>query len=77
MKKKALTGIRGQDGAYLAKLLLEKCYMKKNLQYYIDLILVLTQKEIKVKYKNSILGYLWSVLNPLSMALVFYFAFKF
>ncbi|MGC9081526.1 ABC transporter permease [Sulfurihydrogenibium sp.] len=51
--------------------------MKKNLRYYIDLILVLTQKEIKVKYKNSLLGYLWSVLNPLSMALVFYFAFKF
>lgn len=45
--------------------------------YYIDLIITLTQKEIKVKYKSSILGYLWSVLHPLSMALVFYFAFKF
>jgi hypothetical protein len=29
---------------------------KKNSQYYIDLILVLTQKEIKVRYKNSVLG---------------------
>lgn len=48
-----------------------------NVEYFWDLILVLTQKEIKVKYKNSILGYLWSVLHPLSMALVFYFAFKF
>ncbi len=45
--------------------------------YYLDLILILTQKEIKVKYKSSILGYLWSILHPLSMALVFYFAFKF
>ncbi len=46
-------------------------------EYYNDLILVLTQKEIKVKYKSSIFGYLWSILHPLSMALVFYFAFKF
>lgn len=46
------------------------------MRYYADLILTLTQKEIKVKYKSSILGYLWSVLHPLSMALVFYFAFK-
>lgn len=47
------------------------------LTYYKDLILVLTTKEIKVKYKNSFLGYLWSLLNPLSLALVFFFAFKF
>jgi len=46
-------------------------------EYYKDLILVLTEKEIKVKYKNSFLGYLWSILHPLSLAIVFYFAFKF
>jgi len=44
--------------------------------YYFDLISVLTAKELKVRYKNSILGYFWSVLNPLSMALIFLFAFK-
>lgn len=48
-----------------------------SLEYYKDLILVLTAKEIKIKYKNSFLGYLWSILNPLSLAVVFYFAFKF
>lgn len=48
----------------------------RKLEYYKDLILVLTIKEIKVKYKNSFLGYIWSVLNPLSLALVFYFALK-
>ncbi|MEZ0344820.1 MAG: ABC transporter permease [Caldimicrobium sp.] len=51
--------------------------MMKNLEYYFDLLQVLTLKEIKVRYKNSLLGYLWSILNPLSLALVFYFAFKF
>jgi len=51
--------------------------LSTKINYYIDLIFVLTAKEIKVKYKNSFLGYLWSLLYPLSMAVVFYFAFKF
>jgi len=51
--------------------------LSRKITYYIDLILVLTTKEIKVKYKSSFLGYLWSLLHPLSMAVVFYFAFKF
>jgi lipopolysaccharide transport system permease protein len=46
------------------------------LRYYRDLITVLTQKELKVKYKRSFLGYLWSIANPLSLALVFFIAFK-
>jgi len=46
------------------------------LRYFYDLILVLTQKEIKVRYKSSFLGYLWSVANPLLYALIFYFVFK-
>lgn len=50
--------------------------MNRKLQYYIDLIVVLTQKELKVRYKNSILGYLWSVAHPLAFAVVFYVAFK-
>jgi len=51
--------------------------LPRKITYYMDLILVLTAKEIKVKYKSSFLGYLWSLLHPLSMAVVFYFAFKF
>jgi len=51
--------------------------MKKNsLEYYKDLVLVLTQKELKVRYKRSFLGYLWSIANPLALALVFFIAFK-
>ncbi len=48
----------------------------RKINYYLDLIIVLTTKEIKVKYKKSFLGYIWSVLNPLLLASVFYFAFK-
>lgn len=50
--------------------------MNLKARHYIDLIIVLTQKEMKVKYKNSFLGYLWSVANPLAFAFVFFIAFK-
>ena len=46
--------------------------MKRKFQHYIDLIIVLTQKELKVRYKNSFFGYLWSVGQPLAFASVFY-----
>jgi lipopolysaccharide transport system permease protein len=46
------------------------------MQNIIDLIIVLTQKEMKVRYKNSFLGYLWSIAHPLVFALVFFVAFK-
>jgi lipopolysaccharide transport system permease protein len=42
----------------------------------LDLIVVLTQKELKVRYRNSFLGYLWSIANPLAYAFIFYVAFK-
>lgn len=46
------------------------------LRHYLDLIIVLTQKEMKVRYKNSFFGYLWSIGNPLAFALVYWIAFK-
>ncbi|QGX90491.1 ABC transporter permease [Tatumella sp. TA1] len=39
-------------------------------------LLMLTQKEIKVKYKNNIFGYLWALANPLFFTCIYYFAFK-
>ena len=48
----------------------------RTLQHYIDLIIVLTQKELKVRYKNSFFGYLWSIAHPLAFAFVFFIAFK-
>ena len=50
--------------------------MNRNYQYLIDLVLVLTYKDLKVRYKNSILGYFWSIANPLAFAIVFFVAFK-
>ncbi len=44
--------------------------------YYRDLIRVLVSKELKLRYKSTILGYAWSVLHPLAFALVYFFVFK-
>lgn len=50
--------------------------MGRPLQHWLDILIVLTQKEIKIRYKNSILGYLWSIAHPLAFAFVFFIAFK-
>ncbi len=42
---------------------------------YRDLIRELTIKELKLRYKNSALGFLWSFLNPLFMMLVYFVVF--
>ena len=48
----------------------------REIGYYKDLIVVLTKKEIKVRYKNSYFGYFWSLMNPFAFALIFYFVFS-
>jgi lipopolysaccharide transport system permease protein len=45
-------------------------------QRTLDLLWLLTQKEVTLRYKRTTLGILWSLLNPLLLALVYYFAFK-
>ena len=49
---------------------------KTDLGYYRDLLTVLTQKELKLRYRGTLLGALWSLANPLAFALVLHFAFK-
>ncbi len=44
-------------------------------EYLRDLIVVLTQKEVRVRYRNTWLGYAWSLLYPLTFALVYYMVF--
>ncbi len=43
---------------------------------YRELLGNLTRKELKVKYKNSVLGFLWSLLNPLLYLIVFSVVFQ-
>lgn len=43
---------------------------------YKELIKTLVVSDLKTKYSNSILGFTWSMLNPLLMMLVLYFVFS-
>lgn len=43
---------------------------------YRELVGNLTRKELKVKYKNSVLGFVWSLLNPLMYLVVFSLVFS-
>ncbi len=49
----------------------------RELYEYRDLLFTLTVKELKVQYRSSILGFLWSLLNPLLMMLIFSFVFAY
>lgn len=50
--------------------------MGNNLTYAWDVISVLLSKEIKLRYRGTILGILWSLANPIAFTLVLYIAFK-
>lgn len=52
--------------------------MKKYLQNFWSrryLLLLLIQNQLKIKYRGSILGVLWSLLNPLFISIILYFVF--
>ncbi len=40
-----------------------------------ELLVFLVRKELKVKYKNSVLGFAWSMLNPALVLAVYYVVF--
>ncbi len=48
----------------------------EHLGYVWDLLAILVQKEIKLRYRGTVLGLVWSLANPLAFALVLHFAFK-
>ena len=53
----------------------------RNFSKYRPLIRELVTRDLKVKYRRSFLGYVWSILNPLLMmllqTLVFSYMFRF
>ena len=50
-----------------------RCQVLYNYRY---LIKQLVTKDIKLKYRRSFLGYVWSVLNPLMVMVVMYLVFS-
>lgn len=51
--------------------------MANNIRHYLDVVTVLAQKDFKVRYRNSVLGFLWSLLNPLAYMVILTLVFSF
>jgi ABC-2 type transport system permease protein len=49
----------------------------RDLVRYRELLVNLVRKELKVKYKNSALGFAWSMLNPALYLVIFYIVFTY
>src|SRR4030095_3109560 len=47
----------------------------RDLYRYRELVRNLVASELKARYKNSALGFVWSLLNPLAMMVVFTIVF--
>ncbi len=47
----------------------------RDLLRYRELLVNLVRKELRVKYKNSFLGFAWSMLNPALYLVIFYIVF--
>lgn len=47
----------------------------RDLLRYRELLVNLVRKELKVKYKNSVLGFVWSMLNPALYLVIFWIVF--
>jgi lipopolysaccharide transport system permease protein len=43
---------------------------------YFDFLLAMTEKEIKARYKNAVLGFLWIFLNPIFQMIIIGFIFQ-
>ncbi|MEM8962056.1 MAG: ABC transporter permease [Acidobacteriota bacterium] len=48
----------------------------KSLLRHRALLVILTSRELKARYRGSMLGYLWSLVNPVLMLLVYTFVFS-
>lgn len=49
----------------------EPVLARLNIRRYVDLVKVLAERTLKVRYRGSILGILWSLLNPLFMTTMY------
>ncbi len=48
----------------------------RRLYQYRDLLLAWTQREIRVRYKQSVMGGLWAILQPLALMIIFTLVFS-
>lgn len=52
-------------------------HMKRNTRRFIELLLAMTEKELRARYKHTIFGFFWLVANPLLQMAVIGFIFTY
>ncbi len=51
--------------------------MQTDVRHFIELLWAMTEKELRARYKNTIFGFVWLIVNPLLQMLVIGFIFNF
>ena len=51
--------------------------MRNNVQHFFELLFAMTEKELRARYKYTLLGFFWLVANPLLQMLIIGFVFTF
>lgn len=47
-----------------------------NIWVFRELLVSMVRKELRIKYKNSVLGFVWSLLNPALYLVIYYIVFQ-
>ncbi len=48
----------------------------RNIWVFRELLVSMVRKELRIKYKNSVLGFVWSLLNPALYLVIYYIVFQ-
>jgi ABC-2 type transport system permease protein len=51
--------------------------IKTKIQHFFELLFSMTKRELTARYKNTLFGFLWVIINPLMQMLVIGFVFRF
>jgi ABC-type polysaccharide/polyol phosphate export permease len=51
--------------------------MRSGIQHFWELLWAMTEKELKIRYKHTVLGFLWTIIYPILQATIIGFIFQF
>lgn len=51
--------------------------MRSEIRHFFELLTAMTEKELRVRYKHTVFGFLWIIINPLLQMLMIGFVFRF